>query len=826
MSHWPQQLEIIYPDGRIEYPMLKATGITKIGRHPSNDIVVDSPGVATFHLVLDHRQTPYRLLALTQQGGTFLDGQVLPANVSTLFYSWKTLQFAGCSLVLLDEADLLFPGPPPGAALPQHRMLTTTAGGQVGTMPRDNRSDDIILADVQILEQTIDAGQTATYSVVVQNGGNFVADFVVSMIRVDPKWVEMSAEPLPIIAGRGIQLSERDETTVTITVTPPREPSSLAGRFTLAIEVFSPTREYAGRLSRTNVILTINPFYQFNLLPIRPKRKTINWFYKVKDADGERIRGLEVQVPVRNRGNSKTRFRVEGISDDQGTAIEFNLPAAEGQQTEGEVSQQQKKHFLSNRVEFTLPPDQKKNELLLAHVLPHRSRLIAFKPSTYAYTVNVIALEGEQTQQSVQGQLTTKPLIGKWTLLLIVFFMAILLVYIYLPNISTFESDRSVVQSGQTVTLSWTSTLPPFSLVGYRLDGSEVQGTETTITPQSSKSYTLQATTWVSRLFPSFIEPAKSELTVNVQGITPNILLFEAQPTGRQSVILSWLVVEADEVSLINQTDDQLAPVVLDQPVGSMEVKPEIDTLYALRAVNHNQEKNPVSRPLLVTMTPVPPPLAPLSTPEPSRPIIEEFIIEPRVISSGQTINLTWKVSGQGLEQVTIDPLGDLPISGAVQLTPKETTLYKLTAVITGQQVITFQEVLVDEVSAEEEGEAPPIYEVINVETENDCRVVRVKGHVFDEKNVPLAGVILEVGELDVPGSRFQVITDENGRYIFDFGSPNKDPHTWFVVPLLADKTPAISPPHTFKTDPEEFCRNFDGVHITTIDWQRTQAAN
>jgi len=43
------QLEIIGPGGRIEfYELDPGKGVTNIGRHPENDIVIDSPTVAPF----------------------------------------------------------------------------------------------------------------------------------------------------------------------------------------------------------------------------------------------------------------------------------------------------------------------------------------------------------------------------------------------------------------------------------------------------------------------------------------------------------------------------------------------------------------------------------------------------------------------------------------------------------------------------------------------------------------------------------------------------------------------------------------------------------
>ena len=59
------QIEIIYPNGEVKFHELDAgRGITNIGRHPDNDVVIASAEVALFHAVLDHRQKPYRLSSI------------------------------------------------------------------------------------------------------------------------------------------------------------------------------------------------------------------------------------------------------------------------------------------------------------------------------------------------------------------------------------------------------------------------------------------------------------------------------------------------------------------------------------------------------------------------------------------------------------------------------------------------------------------------------------------------------------------------------------------------------------------------------------------
>jgi hypothetical protein len=114
----------------------------------------------------------------------------------------------------------------------------------------------------------------------------------------------------------------------------------------------------------------------------------------------------------------------------------------------------------------------------------------------------------------------------------------------------------------------------------------------------------------------------------------------------------------------------------------------------------------------------------------------------------------------------------------------------------------------------------PPQYVVSRVQRENNCHVVRIKGVVLDMSGIPVAGVVMQVGEVGVPGSVFSTApTDANGRYVWDFGSPDDNGHTWFVVPL-ENGQPAVDP-FQFQTDHVDTCESEASVQITTVDWRR-----
>jgi len=106
---------------------------------------------------------------------------------------------------------------------------------------------------------------------------------------------------------------------------------------------------------------------------------------------------------------------------------------------------------------------------------------------------------------------------------------------------------------------------------------------------------------------------------------------------------------------------------------------------------------------------------------------------------------------------------------------------------------------------------------VDEVETENNCDVVRVFITALNRNGVGQGGVEFEVGELNVAGSRFVVRTDANGRYAWD-NSPGKA-RTWFVAPL--ENGVRAGPLVTWQSDDEDVCEISSAIQIYKITWRR-----
>src|SRR5512136_2193446 len=67
-------LTVRLPDGRVRTLALSTDPLT-IGRHPTNQLVIDVPTVSSEHALVEYRDGLYRLVDRGSRNGTFVNGQ-------------------------------------------------------------------------------------------------------------------------------------------------------------------------------------------------------------------------------------------------------------------------------------------------------------------------------------------------------------------------------------------------------------------------------------------------------------------------------------------------------------------------------------------------------------------------------------------------------------------------------------------------------------------------------------------------------------------------------------------------------------------------------
>ncbi len=694
------QLEIITANGVIEfYDLQPGKGITNVGSHPENDLVLEGPGIASFHLMVDHRQRPYQLLLLSNEFPTQMAGHPLRADHTHDLQNWDSIEVGGHTLILLQGrngsvaptatqhtvsslAETLYESVPTGqptvrSSFPSSMPLpgiapvppmwtvppSTVAQFPPALLPTENTGapmplrnglytpllapvrdhiDDAILVEMLLREQLVDVGQTAAYTLTVTNAGDLVANFQIELFGIDPSWV--------VILPTQINLNDAESGMATITITPPRHPSSLAGRHHFAIKVT--TQEYPDRYSEIGATLILNPYYEVQVGELAQKRQTLTWNNPVG----------ETYFAVVNGSNTVTQVQVEAQDDERSCHFEFQLP----------------NHpvTFARQAELRLGPGEATEVTLLVEA--NERPLISFRNRIHQYDVRVLPVGGQQFPRTVGGQVKIVPLIGKWILLLFFLLMLMLVIAIFTPRISDFDVTPPSVAFGEPVQVSWRASI--FSRVNVTGPGllnvdSEPQGVVTALPPAAGVvEYDIKVENFISRLGLARFGEQELSREVMVGEVRPTVNLA-VNPTTvilGQPVMIDWSVLDATEAILtIDGIPEKLTGDALR---GSRTIRPERNTQVSLSARNpsiaigdEDPPKQALVTVLIATSTPVP------------TPAIFIFDMSPVVITAGEPVDVQWRVGN--VESISISNVGEqLAPEGSRQITPAQTTTYQLSA--------------------------------------------------------------------------------------------------------------------------------------------------
>jgi hypothetical protein len=223
------------------------------------------------------------------------------------------------------------------------------------------------------------------------------------------------------------------------------------------------------------------------------------------------------------------------------------------------------------------------------------------------------------------------------------------------PQIVRFEASPATITSGQTSTLSWTTTgAATVSISGL---GNEALNGSATVQPTATTTYTLTATS-------SDGHAVTAPVTVTVGTVTtgnPQIVRFEANPVtiapGQQSV-LSWTTTGAAAVTISGLGSEALN--------GSATVTPAQTTTYTMTATS--SDGHAVTAPVTVTVA------------SGSIPQVVMFVANPQNIDAGQSTKLCWQVNGATSISISPGVGSNLNANDCATVSPATTTTYTLTA--------------------------------------------------------------------------------------------------------------------------------------------------
>ncbi|NJN83787.1 MAG: hypothetical protein HC802_16935 [Caldilineaceae bacterium] len=416
------QLEIINPSGALDFHTLDAsTGVTNLGRSTANDIVLDGVQVADFSVVLDHREKPYRVMALTEIGAPSLSGEAMAPNRYYEIHDWESVEVGGFSIVLLedhstatdasaaaavvaattvaaatDEAETA--AAPVVAAIvdPEEYATVIRPASGNGNQPFADLDSETIVVEMSQREVTTDVEQRATWDLTVINGGPIVAAFQVHIEGwIDDCWVAVVPDHANLFEGARADF--------TVSVSPPRQPSSRAGVHYIALVVTSPN--YPGERTQRAATLIINPYTDFRIGDLSPRSRSISYF----------THGAKYELSIQNLGNDEEMFHIQGSDDQAGVSFEFEVPGEEV--------------ALARQADVELEPAQ---EIVLPiSVTPNRRKLIGARRHDYSLTVTTGIRESSIGPRSVLGILGKRPLIGPWVITALMVLAAILALIIF-----------------------------------------------------------------------------------------------------------------------------------------------------------------------------------------------------------------------------------------------------------------------------------------------------------------------------------------------------------------------------------------------------------
>lgn len=375
---------------------------------------------------------------------------------------------------------------------------------------------------------SLEAGAACKSTIAIHNRSSIVDQFTIQIEGLDEAWFELSASSVKLFPG--------DQESVTLTLHPPRDAASKAGKYPFSVKVSSvdDPSEVATELGA----LEIRPYHEV-MAELSPARR-------------EARREAQFDLTVRNRSNTNEVVRLAAA--DAEAACEFRL----------------------ERDELRIPAGE--SERVSLRVWAKRRRLLGAKRQC-SFTVSAESASDPAIAKRLVGQVAFLPAIPPWVitvgipLLLVVGAALWFAIPAAKPTIEVFSVKPVAVMAGDSALIEWRvrgarsiSLAPEPGNVG-------AQGS-IRVAPAATTEFTLTA-----KNRKGAVQQGRVEL--RVQFALAEIVRFDATPpvvkNPRKGTRLSWEVRGADKVKIQPGIGDV-------DSVGSLAVNPDATTTYQLVA--------------------------------------------------------------------------------------------------------------------------------------------------------------------------------------------------------------------------------------------------
>ncbi len=159
--------------------------------------------------------------------------------------------------------------------------------------------EDTVRATVEQDRYEVDAGDTVSVEITVQNLGIAVRVFSVEVEGLDESWWDLSSQSVSLFPG--------DRTSPVITITPPADSSALAKSYPVTVRVTS--QQDPGEAADVSFSLSVLPFYSFTT-DLAPQKTT--------GKEGSHT------LSITNAGNTDVGFGLEGRDPEGLCTITFD----------------------------------------------------------------------------------------------------------------------------------------------------------------------------------------------------------------------------------------------------------------------------------------------------------------------------------------------------------------------------------------------------------------------------------------------------------------------------------------------------------------------
>jgi len=349
------RIQVMMKDKTTLSVSFKSGGMT-IGRDDDNDIVIDDTQASRVHARIEFDGSNYQVVDLDSTNGTYLANAKLLPGVPEVWMPDAALRI-GSSWLRLNRAQAAASSTSTATFDPT--MVLSSAGeGRVGVF-------------METANLAVDPGSSMTTTIVLLNQGVVVDHFLVSVGGIPAHWIPSHPAPIQLMPGQQQEIK--------LTIQPPRDHQSQAGRYPITIRVSS--QDNPSEIAEAKSTLTVAAYSQFTS-ELHPKRLKA---------------GKNSRITVNNQGNTRETFT-------------FNF-----QDRAAELA------FKPRQAQLEVPGGQM--AVAEFHAAPRKRRWFG-RQQSHSFTVKVAPSKGESQKQS--GEVLSQGLIPMWVPPLLIFLCVVL----------------------------------------------------------------------------------------------------------------------------------------------------------------------------------------------------------------------------------------------------------------------------------------------------------------------------------------------------------------------------------------------------------------